>query len=237
MDVLGTRHAIRQLPRFFSMLAQILSFCLDLAAIRRQSDHEKDLERLLLRQHVRILQRKQTRQLRLSSWEKRPLAILAAKFTRLSHSPRAHLDRVLIVFKPDTVLKWHRERVRRKWTFKRRRSGGRPPLAGEIQGLIVQLARENPRWGYGKLHGELLKLGHRLSRSTIRNVLQRDQVPPAPTRRRAAAVAGPHSHTHCRAGCGARRVWHEPHAARCAGATWATGGRSLIALTRLKIHT
>jgi transposase InsO family protein len=97
------------------------------------------------------------------------------------------LDRVLIVFKPDTVLKWHRELVRRKWTFKRRRSGGRPPLAAEIQGLIVQLARENPRWGYGKLQGELLKLGHSLSRSTIRDVLKRNQVPPAPTRRQAGS--------------------------------------------------
>ena len=74
--------------------------------------------------------------------------------------------------------------VRRKWTCRRTREGGRPAITAEVEALLLRLARENPRWGYGRLQGELLKLGHPLGRSTVRDVLRRHGVPPAPTRRR-----------------------------------------------------
>jgi len=80
------------------------------------------------------------------------------------------------------VLRWHRELVRRKWTYAHKRRGGRPRLSPDIEDLIVRLAKENPRWGYGKLEGELLKLGFQVSRTTIRNVLNRHQIVPAPVR-------------------------------------------------------
>jgi hypothetical protein len=67
----------------------------------------------------------------------------------------AHL---VVLFKPETLLKWHRELVRRKWTFRKHPAQGRPSISPELKALIVRLATENPTWGYGKLQGELLKL-------------------------------------------------------------------------------
>jgi putative transposase len=98
----------------FSLLASLLAFLLDLVAITRQSDREKDLELLLLRQQVRILQRKQTRRLRISAGEKLALAVVAAKFRNLRARTRMRLAQVLVVVKPATVLQWHRDLVRRK---------------------------------------------------------------------------------------------------------------------------
>ncbi len=89
---------------------------------------------------------------------------------------------MLFLFKPDTVLRWHRDVVRRTWTFKRRRASGRPVTASELQALLLRLAAENPRWGYSKLHGELLKLGYAIGRSTVRDILKRQHVLPAPER-------------------------------------------------------
>jgi len=101
----------------------------------------------------------------------------------LTSCARARLGHVVLLFKPDTVLKWHRELVRRKWTFKKA-SLARPPVSPELEALLLRLARENPTWGYGKLEGELGKLGYDIGRSTIRDVLKRRRVPPAPERRR-----------------------------------------------------
>jgi transposase InsO family protein len=86
------------------------------------------------------------------------------------------------LFTPETVLRWHRELVRRKWTFRPPPAAGRPRIAVELEALIIRLAKENPRWGYGKIEGELRKLGYRVGRSTIRDVLKRQQLPGAPLR-------------------------------------------------------
>ncbi|MBF6614574.1 MAG: transposase [Chloroflexi bacterium] len=79
-------------------------------------------------------------------------------------------------------MKWHRDLVRRKWTYKQRRKKGRPPTTPELRVLIKRLAEENPNWGYSKIHGELLKLDYHIGRSTVRDILKRQRVPPAPGR-------------------------------------------------------
>jgi hypothetical protein len=71
---------------------------------------------------------------------------------------------------PQTLLRWHRELVRRKWA-QPRRAGGRPPIDGRVRELVLRLAREDPRWGYPRIAGELLKLRLRVSPSTIRRIL------------------------------------------------------------------
>lgn len=66
----------------------------------------------------------------------------------------------MLIFKPDTVIRWHRNLIRRKWTFNRKGNPRRPGISSELQTLIVRLAKENSRWGYEKIQGELLKLGY-----------------------------------------------------------------------------
>ncbi len=82
---------------------------------------------------------------------------------------------------PQTLLRWQRELVRRKWSY-RRRSPGRPPLDCALRELVVRLARENPRWGCIRIQGELRKLGIRVGATTIRSVLRRSGCGPAPRR-------------------------------------------------------
>ncbi len=164
------------------LLARAFSLVLDLIWLNRRADHDKDVEILLVRQQLRILQRKQPQPPRISRWEKLTMVVLAGKLTELTTRSRSRLSQIVLLFKPDTLLKWHRELVRRKWTFKKKVPLGRPPIASELETLILRLARENPTWGYGKLEGELGKLGYTIGRSTIRDVLKRKHVPPAPER-------------------------------------------------------
>ena len=168
----------------FFLLAQAFSLFLDLIGLRHQADHDKDLEILLLRQQLRILQRKQSHAPRITRWEKLTLVVLARQLTGLTSDARCRLSHVVLLFKPDTLLKWHRDLVRRKWTFTKPMPRGRPPISAELGDLIQRLAKENPTWGYGKLEGELGKLGYDIGRSTIRDVLKRRRVPSAPERSR-----------------------------------------------------
>jgi len=88
----------------------------------------------------------------------------------------------VVLVSPQTLLRWQRELVRRKWTFRRRRAG-RPSLDPRVRELILRLGRENPRWGCVRIQGELRKLGIRVGATTIRSILRRSGLGPAPRRR------------------------------------------------------
>ncbi len=111
-----------------------------------------------------------------------PLVALAVRLKTTVPHWRDHLAGSLLLCKPDTLLKWHRELVRRKWTVKRPNPGGRPRIDPEPEGWIVRLAGENSRWGFDRIHGELLKLGFTLDPKTVKNVMKRHRLQPAPQR-------------------------------------------------------
>jgi putative transposase len=167
---------------FWSIVALVFSVLLDLFHLRGLSNHEKDLEILILRHQLDILERKRTQPIKISKAEKLTLAVLTNKLKIVSNRPASQLRNFLRILQPETVLKWHRELVRRKWTQDHPNKGGRPKINAGLEALIVRLAEENPRWGYGKIEGELIKLGIKLSQTTIRNVLNRNGIVPSPVR-------------------------------------------------------
>ena len=139
----------------------------------RRPQDEVDIELLVLRHQVKVL-RRQVKRPRLRRLDRVLLAAASRTMQRdLWFS---------FVVKPETLLRWHRELLRRKWTYKRRGRPGRPPIDYEIRHLIVRLGRENPRWGYQRIRGELLKLGLRVSATTVRTILLRHGLDPAPRR-------------------------------------------------------
>jgi transposase InsO family protein len=115
------------------------------------------------------------RRLRLSNDQRRRLA---AKGHRLG---RRILRQVATIVTPDTILRWHRQLIARKWTFTPTRPG-RPAIMKEISTLIVRMATENPAWGYTRIQGALKNLGHDVARSTIAKALKDNGIPPVPHR-------------------------------------------------------
>ncbi len=139
---------------------------------RLQSEHAKDVEIAVLRHQLKVLRR----QVKRPEFQPADRAVLAVLSRAL---PRRRWTIFLVT--PDTIMRWHRRLVTRKWTQPDRR-GGRPALADHLVALILRLARENPRWGYQRIQGELKKLGIRVSATTIRTMLLGSGLRPAPRR-------------------------------------------------------
>lgn len=135
-----------------SFVYTFISVLFGLVVVRTPSTQAQTLELFALRHEVRVLRR----QVKRTRWQHGDPLLIVALSRRL---PRAEWWRLPV--RPETLLRWHRDLVRRKWAaFGQRRGPGRPPLGPDLRDLILRLARENPPWGYSRIRGELLKLGH-----------------------------------------------------------------------------
>jgi putative transposase len=129
---------------------------------------------------VQVLKEAQgKRRIRLSKDQR---CLLAIKGKALG---RKVLQQISTIVTPDTILRWHRQLVAAKWDYSQRRKNkpGRPSISDEMTQLILRMARENPTWGYDRIQGALADLGHRLSDTTIGNVLRAHGIEPAPRRK------------------------------------------------------
>jgi putative transposase len=115
------------------------------------------------------------RRRRLSDDDRRRLAVRGYRLGRRG------LRQLATIVTPDTILRWHRQLIARKWTYARRRCG-RPGVLAEIRRLVVRMAEENPTWGYTRIGGALKNVGHRVGRSTIARILKAQGIPPVPER-------------------------------------------------------
>jgi len=156
----------------WSFLYVALCRLLQLVVLLGRSERSKELEILVLRHELTIL-RRQPRRAQLRPVDR---AILAAFARGLPGSALGSLS-----VRPATLLRWHRELVRRRWTYPHR-PPGRPPFDRRLQALVLRLARENPAWGYRRIVGELRSLGISVSATSVRTVLLRHGLPPAPQR-------------------------------------------------------
>ncbi|MEI6501011.1 MAG: helix-turn-helix domain-containing protein [Armatimonadota bacterium] len=143
--------------------------------VSRLRGDDRDRQVLALRQQVLILQRQVGKRPQLSRIEKLVLLLACARMKQT-----LLLDCLMIV-KPATLVAWHRQIVRRHWTFQSKRRPGRPRTDAQAEQLALRLARENTGWGCGKIAGEMRKLGFaRFGRSTVQRILQRHGLRPGP---------------------------------------------------------
>jgi len=156
------------LKLIYQMFAKLLSWMV----LRTRSNAAKEIEILVLRHQLAVLQRRRPRPR--ISWTDR--AMIAA----LGRLLPAHRRRGLLVT-PATILRWHRQLVRRRWTTPHTRPG-RPAIPTGVRALILRLATENPTWGYRRVHGELAGLGYQIGASTVWKILHTAGIDPAPRR-------------------------------------------------------
>src|SRR6266542_3894901 len=156
------------------LLSLVVRVLARLLVLSGADEATKDLEILVLQQQLRVL-RRQARRPRFTPLDR---VLLAAASRAL---PRQRWTSVFLIT-PQTLLRWHRDLVRHKWTYRKARQPGRPPIDSEVVALVQRMARENPRWGCVRICGELRKLGIRVGATTIRTLLRRHGLGPAPRR-------------------------------------------------------
>jgi putative transposase len=145
--------------------------------LSRREETWKTAEILILRHQLAVLQRRQPRRPKLN-WTDR--ALLAAL---LSVIPNARRHGLRLLVTPDTIMRWHRDIIRRPQAARSRRGKtGRPATRRNIQAVVLRLARENPEWGYRRIHGELAGLGVTAAASTVWEILKTNGIDPAPRR-------------------------------------------------------
>jgi len=127
----------------WSLIAQLVTLLLDLLTLSFASDKAKDLELLVLRQQIRILERRLGKGVCPSRVERLLLALTAVRIRACLREGQQRFTQSMLLFKSATVVKWHRELVKRKWTFRQRAKLGRPRIDAELEALIVRLAEEN----------------------------------------------------------------------------------------------
>jgi putative transposase len=144
----------------------------ELLVLRRRSDDGKEVEILVLRHELMVLRRQVAR----------PRCTLADRVVLSALARVLPRDRRGSLFvRPQTIRRWHRALVRRRWTY-RRATSGRPPTRAAVRELVLRLARENPTWGYRRIHGELTRLEIPLAASTVWAILKQAGIEPAPRR-------------------------------------------------------
>ena len=153
--------------RFYRLVRLVI----DLLVLRGRHDRSKDAEILVLRHQLAVLQRQITR----PRFEPDDRAILTALARGLGRDRWS-----IFVVRPDTLLRWHRRIVANHWTYPHR--PGRPSTIVETRKLVLRFARDNPTWGYRRIHGELARLGVTIAASTVWTILKRAGVDPAPGR-------------------------------------------------------
>src|SRR5450755_2694554 len=160
--------------RFVFLLITRLAAWLRLS---RREEAWKAAEILILRHQVAVL-RRQPRRPKLNWADRAPLAAL------LGVIPKARRHGLRLLVTPDTILRWHRDIIRRRRAARSMRGRtGRPATRRTVKALVLRLARENPEWGYRRIHGELAGLGVKVAASTVWQILKISDIDPAPLRR------------------------------------------------------
>ena len=145
--------------------------------LSRREETWRAAEILILRHQLAVLQRRQPRRPDLDWADRALLATLLAVITK------ARCQGLRLLVTPDTILRWHRDIVRRRWAARSVRGRtGRPTTGKNIKVLVLRLARENPGWGYRRIHGELAGMGVKIAASTAWEILKNAGIDPAPRR-------------------------------------------------------
>jgi len=152
----------------------IARFVLEVAAVLMRREVTKDVELLVLR-HENAVLRRQVKRVRYEPADRVWLAALSRLLPR-------HCWAQVFCVSPDTLSRWHRRLVARRWTYPHQATPGRPPTPAAIRRLVVTMARQNPRWGHRRIQGELARLGHKIAYSTVWEILTKAGIDAAPNR-------------------------------------------------------
>ena len=157
----------------FLLITQVASWL----RLSRHEEAWQTAEILILRHQLAVLQRQQPRRPNLNWADRALLATLHGVI------PKARRQGLRLLVTPDTILRWHRDIIRRRWAARSMRGRtGRPATRRSIGALVLRLARENPEWGYRRIHGELAGLGVTMAASTAWEILNKAGIDPAPRR-------------------------------------------------------